>query len=89
MPTLWSEGEGRCLRAEETESSRWISRGSRARVNTALPENVAIDVETRFLDAPIMRAATVFGKDISKVKAPVNTIMEPKLYQLYLSDLKV
>jgi spermidine synthase len=60
-----------------------------ARVNTALPENVAIDVETRFLDATIMRAATVFGKDISKVQAPVNTIMEPKLYQLYLSDLKV
>ena len=29
MPTLWSEGEGRRQREEETERSRWISRGSR------------------------------------------------------------
>ena len=29
MPTLWSEGEGRRQREEETERSRGISRGSR------------------------------------------------------------
>ncbi len=29
MPTLWSEGEGRCQRDQITETFRWISRGSR------------------------------------------------------------
>ncbi len=60
-----------------------------ARVNTSLPEEFAFTVETRFLDASIMKAAMVFGKDISKVETSVNTIMEPKLYQLYIEDLKV
>ena len=60
-----------------------------ARVNARLPENFSFDIETRFLDARVMRAATVFGKDISRVAVPVNTIMEPKLYQLYIADLKV
>lgn len=59
-----------------------------ARVEGTLPENFVFDVETRFLDANIMNAAIIFGKDISKIESPVNTIMEPKLYQLYLSDLK-
>jgi spermidine synthase len=60
-----------------------------ARVNSRLPENFVFDVKTRFLDAKIMQAATVFGKDISRIEVPVNTIMEPKLYQLYIDDLKV
>jgi len=36
-----------------------------------------------------MRAAMVFAKDTQKVEVPVNSIMEPKLYQLYLEDLKI
>jgi len=29
VPTLWSEGEGRRQREQITETSRWVSRGSR------------------------------------------------------------
>lgn len=60
-----------------------------ARVNTELPGNFIFDVQTRFLNPEIMQAAQVFGKDISRVETPVNTIMEPKLYHLYLTDLKI
>ncbi len=59
-----------------------------ARVNTALPDKFTFHVPTRFLNSDIMQAAQIFGKDISKVDTPVNTIMEPKLYHLYLTDLK-
>ncbi len=59
-----------------------------ARVNTTLPESFTFTVPTRFLNADIMQAAQVFGKDISWVETPINTIMEPKLYHLYLIDLK-
>lgn len=60
-----------------------------ARVNASLSERFDFNVSTRHLDTDIMRAAMVFGKDISKVKVPVNTIMEPKLYHLYLTDLEI
>ncbi|MEE9304194.1 MAG: polyamine aminopropyltransferase [Thiotrichaceae bacterium] len=60
-----------------------------ARINTVLPKNFEFAIPTRFLSSEIMQAAQVFGKDISKVKTPVNTIMEPKLYHLYLTDLKI
>ena len=59
-----------------------------ARVNTTLPESFTFNIPTRFLNADIMQAAQVFGKDISRVETPINTIMEPKLYHLYLTDLK-
>jgi len=29
MPTLWTQGEGRCIQTERTESVRMIFRGSR------------------------------------------------------------
>ncbi len=58
-----------------------------ARVNSRLPEAFDFNVSTRFLDTDIMRAAMLFSKDTSKVEVPVNTIMEPKLYHLYLTDL--
>ena len=60
-----------------------------ARVNRSLPRNFSFDIPTRFLNAHIMQAAQVFGKDISRVNTPINTIMEPKLYHLYLTDLKI
>ena len=37
---------------------------------------------------PSRGLVTLFGKDIAKLEAPVNSIMEPKLYQLYINDLK-
>jgi len=60
-----------------------------ARMNAEIPTDFKFDVETKFMNAPTMQAAMVFGKDTQKVEVPVNTIMEPKLYQLYLEDLKI
>ncbi len=60
-----------------------------ARMNTEIPTNFKFDVKTQFMDEPTMQAAMIFGKDTQKVEVPVNTIMEPKLYQLYLDDLKI
>jgi spermidine synthase len=59
-----------------------------ARNQRGFPEQWAFDIETKSLTASTMQAATVFGKDIAKLEAPVNSIMEPKLYQLYVADLK-
>lgn len=60
-----------------------------ARVNQVIPKDFTFDIDTKYLDAKTMQAAMVFGKDTQKVEVPVNTIMEPKLYQLYLDDLKI
>lgn len=54
----------------------------------ALPEQYHITVETQFLNTEVMQAALIFAKDVAKIKSPVNSIMEPKLYQLYLQDLQ-
>jgi spermidine synthase len=35
-----------------------------------------------------MLASLVFSKDMAKLPTPVNSIMEPKLYQLYIEDLR-
>ncbi len=59
-----------------------------ARKQAEFPQRFDFDIETQFLDTATMQAATVFGKDIQKIDSPVNTIMEPKLYQLYIEDLK-
>jgi spermidine synthase len=59
-----------------------------ARNQKGFPEQWKFDIDTKSLTASTMQAATVFGKDIAKLDAPVNSIMEPKLYQLYVSDLK-
>ena len=55
----------------------------------ALPDNsqLPLTVETRYLDSDVMQAALVFGKDMDKIDMPVNSIMEPVLYQLYIDDL--
>ena len=60
-----------------------------ARMNTEIPTNFKFNVETKFMNEPTMQASMIFGKDTQKVEVPVNTIMEPKLYQLYLDDLKI
>jgi spermidine synthase len=59
-----------------------------ARMNAEIPTNFKFGIETQFMNEPTMQAAMIFGKDTQKVEVPVNTIMEPKLYQLYLDDLK-
>ena len=59
-----------------------------ARRDIELPSTFRFEVETRFMDEAIMRSAKVFAKDIQKLDVPVNTIMMPSLYQLYLADLQ-
>ncbi len=59
-----------------------------ARMNTEIPTNFKFDVETQYMNEPTMQASMIFGKDTQKLEVPVNTIMEPTLYQLYLDDLK-
>jgi len=46
-----------------------------------------IIVPTRYLTEEVLAAASVFGKDTTRVEVPVNTLMEPKLYMLYIADL--
>jgi len=58
-----------------------------ARLDQAIPSVFEFEVATRFLSAEVMQAAAVFGKDIASISVPVNSIMEPKLYTLYLQDL--
>lgn len=60
-----------------------------ARADDVIPTEFEIDVETRFINKEVMSAATVFADDIAKMDVPVNSIMEPKLYQLYLQDLRI
>ena len=58
-----------------------------ARKGGEIPEQFQFDVATRYLDDEVMQAAGVFGRDVAQLESPVNSIMEPKLYQLYLVDL--
>lgn len=53
-----------------------------------LPRDYDFDIPTRYLDKEVMGAALIFGKDTEKLESPVNSILEPKLYQLYIEDLK-
>lgn len=60
-----------------------------ARLDAPIPNQFSFEVPTRFINSKVMQAAKIFGKDIQKVPSPVNTLMEPKLYQVYLEDLKI
>ena len=60
-----------------------------ARLNQLMPNTFKINVPTRYLNQQAMQAAMIFGKDIQKINSPINSIMEPKLYQLYIEDLKI
>jgi len=55
---------------------------------SAFPKQFEFTIDTKFLTSATMQAATVFAKDTQKIESPVNTIMEPKLYQLYIDDLR-
>ena len=60
-----------------------------ARKGQALPDRFEISAPTRSLTTESMTAATVFTKDMAKLASPVNSIMVPKLYQLYVEDLAI
>ena len=60
-----------------------------ARAGSEIPTNFRITVDTKYMNDDTMKAAMVFAKDTKKIDVPVNSIMEPKLYQLYLDDLKI
>ncbi len=60
-----------------------------ASVGTSLPKSFQFTVDTRYINQQTMQAAMIFAKDMQKIDVPVNSIMEPKLYQLYLEDLKI
>lgn len=59
-----------------------------ARNEAPMPTSFSIDTPTRSITSETMIAALQFDKDMSRIDAPVNSIMEPRLYQLYLQDLK-
>jgi len=47
-----------------------------------------LGVETKAITEASMMASLVFTKDMGPLPSPVNSIMEPSLYQLYLEDLR-
>ena len=51
-------------------------------------EEYQFSVATRYLNSETMHAAKIFSEDTKKIPSPVNSIMEPQLYQLYIKDLK-
>jgi len=53
-----------------------------------IPKKFSFNVPTKSITDESMIAAQIFTKDLAKIDTPVNSLMEPKLYQLYLSDLK-
>lgn len=59
-----------------------------ARNEGHFPEVIDFDIPTRAITRESMLAARVFDKDIAQRETLVNSIMEPKLYQLYLDDLQ-
>ncbi len=52
------------------------------------PTTFDLTVPTKAISNETMLASLVFSKDMSKVPTPINSIMEPKLYQLYIEDLR-
>ncbi len=51
------------------------------------PTAYQFDVKPKWMSEQIMAAAVQFTSDTDRVEVPVNSIMEPKLYHLYLEDL--
>lgn len=56
--------------------------------NLRIPENFDFDIPTKAITSQTMLAAMQFDKDLQEVSTPINSIMEPKLYQLYIDDLR-
>ncbi len=40
-------------------------------------------VPTQYMTQDVLRASSVFGKDASRIEAPINRLLEPKLYAIY------
>ncbi len=59
-----------------------------ARKGKKIQEQFSFEVPTRAITQETMLAALRFDKDMSKIETPINSIMEPKLYQFYIDDLK-
>ena len=46
-------------------------------------DDFEFNIPTQYMTADVLRASGVFGKDTSRVDAPVNRLLEPKLYAIY------
>lgn len=55
--------------------------------DSALPKTFTLTVDTRAITDESLLASMVFTKDMGRIPSPVNSIMEPELYQLYIEDL--
>ena len=57
---------------------------------TEVPDLGGLDVSvpTRYLNQSILNSSQIFGKDISRTDVPVNSMLEPKIYQLYNDALR-
>ena len=55
-----------------------------ARNDSPFPTEFNFDVPTKSITSETMMASMIFSKDMQKVPTPVNSIMEPKLYHLYI-----
>ena len=55
--------------------------------NNNIPENWIFEVKTRSINNTSMKKSLIFEKDLLKVKVPINTIFQPKLYDLYATDM--
>lgn len=53
-----------------------------------ISNNFKFTVPTRFLTTHLMEGAARFGKDISRIDTPINSIFEPKIYEFYLKGIK-
>lgn len=58
-----------------------------ASAGRSIPQELTFSVPTRYINEAVMTASRVFGKDTQPLDVPVNSILEPRLYQLYLQDL--
>lgn len=58
-----------------------------AKNSSEFPTSYELTVPTKAISNDTMLASLVFSKDMAKLATPVNSIMEPKLYQLYIEGL--
>ena len=56
-------------------------------LNNNIPENWTFEAKTRSISNASMKKSLIFEKDLLKVKVPINTIFQPKLYELYATDM--
>ena len=59
-----------------------------ARQQAINADEFSIQVPTQYLTEASLAAATVFAKDIAPIPVPINTMLEPRLYTLYIEDIQ-